>query len=193
MKTSIKAFLSIIAFGAAAVFVQAQPALKVVTIDINKALQGYYKTAEEQTKIAAYEQEANTRMQTMISEGRAMADKIKEAQDILNNPISADTAKKKAQEEGQRILAQVQEQEQKINQYRQQAVQYIQQGLMTKRNELVTEISNIATTIGKNKGATLIVERNAFVYGDTAYDITDDVIKELNKNKPAGVSVGLPK
>lgn len=195
MKTSIKAILAVIALGASALFVSAQQ-VKVVTVDIDKAIQGYYKSTEAEQQLQSTQSDAQKRVDTMIAEGRTMADAFKAAQDSFGSAASSEAVKKKAQDDMQRIAGQLQQKQDEINNYSQQARQYLQQNLMAKRQELVTEISNVATTIGKAKGATLILPRGAVVYADAAYDITEDVIKDLNKNKPASSTVppvGLPR
>ncbi len=199
MKTSIKAIISAIAFGASALFLQAQqPALKIATVDLGKALGGYYKTQEEQAKLQAYEQDANKNAEKLLNEGRQMATQLQSQVEAVKNPVLNDAAKKAAEADAQRLYGEIQKKEQELNEFRQQAVRFIQQGVATTRQALVVEISNVATEIAKKKGVTMLLERNAFVYGDAAYDITDEVLTELNKNKPATPaasavpSVGLP-
>ncbi|MDF9826119.1 outer membrane protein [Ereboglobus sp. PH5-10] len=200
MKTSIKAFIALIAFGSSALFVQAQ-AFKVGTLDLNKALTGYYKTQDEQAKLQAYEQSANADAEKLLNEGKAMATQLQEQVEITRNPVINEAAKKAAETNAQQLYQAIQTKERELNEFRQQAVRFIQQGVATTRQALIVEINEIASNIAKKKGITLLVERGALVYADAAYDITEEVLTELNKNKPAtaaapaaGVpSVGLPK
>lgn len=199
MKTSIKTIISVIAFGASAIFVQAQPALRVATVDLGKALAGYYKTQDEQAKLQAYEQDANKNAEKLLHEGQQMAAQLQSHAEALNNPVLNDVAKKEAQTKAQALYADIQKKEQELNEFRQQAVRFIQQGVATTRQALVVEISNVATDIAKKKNINMLLERNAFVYGDPTFDITDEVLAELNKGRPAATgtsavpSVGLPK
>lgn len=199
MKTSIKTIISVIAFGASAIFVQAQPALRVATVDLGKALAGYYKTQDEQAKLQAYEQDANKNAEKLLHEGQQMAAQLQSHAEALNNPVLNDVAKKEAQTKAQALYADIQKKEQELNEFRQQAVRFIQQGVATTRQALVVEISNVATDIAKKKNINMLLERNAFVYGDPTFDITDEVLAELNKGRPATTgtsavpSVGLPK
>jgi Skp family chaperone for outer membrane proteins len=188
MNTSIKTILAVAAMSATAIVSQAagQPAQpKVLSVDLGKALNGYYRTAEESAKLQAYEQGANKTAEGIVAEGKAMADKFKAAQDAFNSPATTDLAKKQAQDDAQRIYGDIQKKEAELNDYRQKAVQQIQQTVMETRQRLLVEIANKATDIGKSKGATLIVERNSFVYADPGMDITDEVLAALNKGQPA--------
>ncbi|MDR1011757.1 MAG: OmpH family outer membrane protein [Opitutaceae bacterium] len=204
MKTLIKALLATLALGATTLFIQAQPALKIATVDLGKALAAYYKTQDEQAKLQAYEQSANKDAEKLLNEGNAMVTQLQGLRESLDSPAVSDAAKKTTEADAQRLYQEIQKKEQELNEFRQQALGFIQQGVASTRQQLITEISGIATDIARKKGITMLVERNAFAYGDAAYDITDELIAELNKNKPvtsgatgtdaASVpSVGLPK
>lgn len=58
MKKSIHSLLALAAFGATALFAQAQPALKILTIDMAKLYDGHYKTEEQNAKLRGDEQKA---------------------------------------------------------------------------------------------------------------------------------------
>ena len=62
----------------------------------------------------------------------------------------------------------------------------MQQRIGSFRQMLIEEISKVASDIAKKKGATLLVEKSATLYADPAYDITEEVIAEINKGRPAG-------
>jgi len=63
---------------------------------------------------------------------------------------------------------------------------------------MLEEISKTATEIAKRKGATLLLDKagptligvSNVIYSDPAYDITDEVMKEINKDRPAGIPAG---
>lgn len=185
MKNSIKALLAILALGATALVAQAQPTLKIATLDINKAMGSYYKTETEQAKISTFEQEANKKFEGMVNEGKTMYAQFNEAQESLKSAVISDTAKQKAQSDAQNLAQALQQKEQELQNFRQEAARNIQQNMALTRQTLVEEISKAATDVAKRKGSNLVVEKGALVYADAAFDITDDVIVELNKNKPA--------
>ena len=187
MKTSIKTLLAVVAMGATAIAAHAAGAVatpRVVTVDLGKALNGYWRTAEETARLQGFEQQANKQAESILAEGRAMAEKIQQAQATIQSPVATDLAKQQAQADGQRLLADIQNKERQLNEFRQQAVQQIQQNVMQTRQALLIEIANKATDIGKAKGANMIVERNAFVFADAGMDITDEVLAQLNAGHP---------
>ena len=187
MKASIKTILAVVAMGATAIAAHAAGAAatpRVVTVDLGKALNGYWRTAEESAKLQAFEQSANKTAEGIVAEGRAMAEKFQQAQATFQSPVATDLAKQQAQADAQRIYADIQRKEQELNEFRQKAVAQIQQSVMQTRQALLVEIANKATDIGKAKGATMIVERNAFVFADAGMDITDEVLAQLNAGHP---------
>jgi outer membrane protein len=61
---------------------------------------------------------------------------------------------------------------------------------------MVEEISKVAVEIAKKKGATILIDKSGptligvsnFLYVDPAYDITEEVSKELGKDRPASAT-----
>jgi len=197
MNTSIKTILAVVAMGATAIAAQAQtigqPATpRVVTIDLGKALNGYYRTQEETAKLQAIEQNANKTAEGIVAEGQAMAEKFKAAQATLQSPVATDIAKQQATADAQRIYGDMQKKQQEFDNFRQNAVQQIQQGVAATRQQLIKEIVDKATEIGKGKGANVILDRGSMVYADTGMEITDEVLAQLNKGHPVTPPAATP-
>jgi outer membrane protein len=53
------------------------------------------------------------------------------------------------------------------------------------QNVLLDEITKVASDIAKKKGANLLLNKQAAVFADASYDISDEVLAEVNKGKPA--------
>jgi len=197
MNTSIKTILAVVAIGATAIAAQAQTTSvgkaatpSAVTIDLEKALAGYYRTTEENTKLQAFEQGANTQAQGIIAEGKAIGEKFQAAQATFQSPVATDIAKQQAQADAQRIYADLQKKQAEFEDFRQKAAQQYQQSLLQVRQQLVGDIINKATEIGKSKGANMVLNRGALVFADTGMDITDEVLAQLNKGHPMPVVTG---
>jgi len=202
MKTSIKTLLAVAVIGVTAVAVQAQTTIgqavspRVVTVDLRKALNAYYRTAEESAKLQAFEQSANREAEAIVNAGRAMAEKFQQAQGVFQSPVSTDIAKQQAQADAQRLYQEIQTKERELNDFRQKAVAQIQQQVQQVQQQLLADIANKATDIGKRKGANMILDRGAMVFAETNMDITDEVIADLNRGQPAPApapAVGLPR
>jgi outer membrane protein len=185
MKTSFKSMLALAAFGATALFSQAQPAPKVLVIDLGKVFQGHYKTAEQQDALQTVSQKAEQDLGGLNKEINDLIAKYKDGDEQSKNPALTNDARGKAQAEtekiGEAIRAKQTEAQNFVNNTRRSLAERSQNF----QNLLVEEISKVASEIAKKKGATLLLNKPAAVYSDPAYDISDEVLAEVNKNKPA--------
>jgi outer membrane protein len=72
----------------------------------------------------------------------------------------------------------------------------LQQRMQTYKALILEEISKTATIVAQRKGATLLIDKSgpslflipSVVYVDPGFDITDDVAKEINKDRPASAT-----
>ena len=178
--------LALAVFGASALISQAQPAPKILIIDLGVVFQGHYKTADQQNQLQAVQQKAEQELGGLQKEIDALVAQYKDIVDQAKNPaLSADAQKKAeidAQKKGEEIRAKNTDAQKFVANTRQQLAERSQNF----QNLLIEEISKVATDIAKKKGATLLLNKPAAVYSDAAYDISDEVLAEVNKNKPAG-------
>ena len=196
MNKSIQSLLALAAFGATALFAQAQPAPKILTVDMAKLYDGHYKTEEQNAKLRGDEQKAQEELEKLNKEGNSLVEKYKELVDQSNNPAATADAKSKAQTESQKLLQDIQRKQGEVQSFQQNTRNSLQQRIQNFRSLMVEEISKTAVEIAKKKGATFLIDKSGptligvsnVLYADTAYDITDEVSKEVNKDRPAGAA-----
>jgi outer membrane protein len=178
----------------------AQPALKIVTVDMGKLLDGYYKTEEQSAKLKVLEQKAQEQLEQMVKDINQMAEQYKEVVDQSKNTLLTADARSKAEGDKAKMEEELQKKQQNIQEYRGKAQQALQQQLNEIRQQLFAEISRRATDIAKGHGATFVIDRSApsmvgfpsVIYSDTAFDMTDEVLTDLNKDKPASAAPAAP-
>lgn len=193
MKKTIRSLLGLAALSATAAFVQAQPAVKILVVDMAKLYDGHYKTEEQNAKLRGDEQKAQEELDKLNKEGNGLVEKYKEMVDQSNNPAATAEAKSKAQGEAQKLLEQIQRKQQEVQSFQQNTRNSLQQRIQTFRSLMVEEISKTAVDIAKRKGATVLLDKSGptligvsnILYADAAYDITDEVAREVNKDRPA--------
>ncbi len=199
MKNIIKSLVAIAAFGALSVAANAQPAPKIFIVDMAKLYDNHYKTQEQNAKIQADETKAQEEVAKMNKEGQVIVDEFKALQEQANNPTASAEAKTRAQNDAQRKYEDIQKKQQEVQTFVQNTRNSLGQRLGTFRALMLEEIGKIAVELAKRKGATLLLEKSGqthitisnIMYHDAAYEITDDVMKEINKDRPAG-SVAAP-
>jgi len=193
MKNYIKSLVAIAAFGAFALAASAQPAVKLLVVDMAKLYDNHYKTLEQNAKIQSDDQKATEEVDKMNKEGNALVEEYKTLNEQSNNPALTADAKSKAQDAAAKKLEAIQSKQREIQTFIQNTRNSLGQRFQTFKNLMLEEISKIAADVAKRKGATLLVDKSGpsyfgisnIVYTDPAYDITDDVMKEINKDRPA--------
>lgn len=197
MKNSLSSLVAIAAFAAFAVGASAQPAVKIAVVDMAKLYDTHYKTVEQNAKIQADDQKAQEEVEKMNTAGNALVEEYKGLNEQLNNPALSTEAKNKAQDAAQKKLEQIQGKQREVQTFIQNTRNTLGQRLNTFRALMLEEISKIASEVAKRKGVTVLLDRagptgigiSNIIHIDPAYDITEDVLKEINKDRPAGAPV----
>lgn len=200
MKKTIQTLIALAAFSATALIAHAQPAPKILVVDMAKLYDGHYKTEEQNAKLRGDEQKAQEELDKLNKEGNDLVEQYKELVDQSNNPAATAEAKSKAQDEAQRMLEQIQRKQQEVQSFQANTRNSLQQRIQTFRSLMVEEISKTAVDIAKRKGATILLDKSGptligvsnILYTDAAYDITEEVSKEVNKDRPASATTTAP-
>lgn len=200
MHNFIKSFLALSVAGIFTAAVQAQPTPKIFVVDMVKLYDGHFKTEEQNAKLKVDQQKAEDELQKLNVEGNALVEQAKALNEQTKNPALSADAKTKAQQDLQAKAEEIQKKQNEVNSFRQNTQRSLQQRINTFKQLLLEEISKTATDIAKKKGATLLFDKSgpsligvpSLVYFDASYDITDDVAKEINKDRPAGSASAAP-
>jgi outer membrane protein len=200
MKNSIKSLVALAAFAALALGAGAQPAVKIFVVDMAKLYDTHYKTLEQNAKIQADDQKAQEEVEKMNKEGNGLVEEYKTLNDQSNNPALSAEAKSKAQDAAAKKLEAIQTKQREVQTFIQNTRNSLGQRLNTFRALMLEEISKIASDVGKRKGATILLDKagptgigiSNLIYADPGFDITDDVVKEINKDRPAGAPTAPP-
>ncbi|HWA11251.1 MAG TPA: OmpH family outer membrane protein [Opitutaceae bacterium] len=200
MKNIARTLLSAALFGACTLAVQAQPALKIAVVDMAKLYDSHWQTEEQNAKLNKDQQTASEQMQQLVAEGQALVDQYKDLDEQSKSPTLTNEARAKAQADAQKKYAEIQTKQNDVATFRDNAQRSLQQRIKTFRDLMLEQISNVASKIAKDKGATLLLDKSgptaigvsSIIYFDPAYDITDEVMKELNKDRPAPSAVAAP-
>ncbi|MGH7994782.1 MAG: OmpH family outer membrane protein [Opitutaceae bacterium] len=194
MKKLINTLLCCSLFGATAFMAHADQApLKIAIVDMNKVFTTHYETIAEQAKLKADSEKAQNDLNQMRKDAQDLYNKYKAAADQVNNPTATADAKTKAQADADQMKQQVQQKINDINQFQNNAREDIQRRILQFRKMILGEISKTVTEVALRHGATLVLDSSgpttagipAVIYSDPSYDITNEVIAEINKNRPA--------
>ena len=193
MKTLLRTLSALGAFGAASLFAQAQPVpIRLGVIDIAKVYDNHYETVSQNAKLKADTAKAQEQIDELNKEGQALVEQYKDLVEQAKNPTVTPDAKAKYESDARALGAQIQAKEKDINDLANSAKQTFQQRIQTFRNNMMQEISGIAIEVARRKGITFLIDKSGptligvppVIYADPSYDLTDDVVAEINKNRP---------
>ena len=166
-----------------------QGALKVATVDMNRAFKEYSKTKDAEAKI-------NQARDAAKKEFDDRADAYKKALEEINNlnkqldapALSADAKSQKAKERDDKINN-IKNMEREINEFRQTRERQLQEQALRMREGIVKEITEIVMDRVKTQSLDLVFDKSGaslngvplLMYARDTFDFTSDVIAALNK------------
>ena len=192
MKSHLKPLIAILAFALTAAAGSAQT-LKVGIVDMASLFDAHYKTAEKNIVFQEEQERVKAEIARLNGEGLALQEEAQSMAEQLNNPVLSDDAKAKIQQDTQVKVTEMQRKQQEMNQLVTNSSDSLKQRIMNFRTLLMDEISQVAQEIAKRQGINLLLDKSgpsllgmpAVLYSDDALEITEQVLAEINKNKPA--------
>jgi outer membrane protein len=192
MKKTIRTLIALAALAAGSTALLAQPAVKLVVVDMAKVYDNHYKTKEANAKFLDAEQKAQEQVEEYNKQGQMLVDEYKELIEQSKNTLLTTEARGKAEADAQKKLEDIQRKQAEVQQFRQTTQRSLQQRIKTHRDLLLEEISKVVSDLAKRSGATLVLDRSgptlfgipSVIHADPAYDITEAVLAEVNKDRP---------
>jgi outer membrane protein len=193
MKKSIPALIAAVALSLAALTAHAQAGPKILIVDLAKLLDSHWKSQEESAKLQADAGKAQEQAAQLQKEGNALVAEFKELDEQSKNPTATAEAKAKAQADAQKKYDEIQQKQSELKSFAQNAQSTLRQRSQTFKTLMIEEITKIAVEIAKKKGATFLLDKSGptllgvsnVLYFDPSLDITDEVMAEINKDRPA--------
>lgn len=155
-------------------------------IEMGRAYQNFYKAKAAAEQIQASIDATKGELEKM---GKTREEKIKQAQALsekMNNPALGEDAKKKIGEELRPIVAEIQQIETNMRNINTQATERLNQNANSIRKVHLEEIREVVKKLAEDKKADYIIEKSVCHYSDPKADLTDELIKRINANAPAG-------
>ncbi|MGD0652069.1 MAG: OmpH family outer membrane protein [Verrucomicrobiia bacterium] len=172
---------------------------RIVLVDLNRVFIEYYKTpiasAKLKETIDSYNKEQEE-LRTQLRKGIDELTKLREEQEKTEYTPEVREQKKKAVQEK---LAETQKAQRDLEEYQRSHQQILDQQRDRMRQTILGEIKDVISKEAKDVGYTLVFDKSGntlngiptVVYSQDSMDITDDIIKKLNRNQPK--TTGTPK
>lgn len=185
-----KILLSIVAACGLLVSAQAaetQPHL-ILNVDMNEVLNGYYKAQEAQREFQSSVDRAQAEVQNMYDQHKALVEKFQKLQEEVaeSEDVLTEKAREQKTKEAQELVEQIRTKERDINEQSQKYNRLLGEKRQAEASKFFTEIQKVVSGIAKEHKADYVMNQAApaLVYFSPKLDITQDVLKVLNKNAP---------
>jgi Skp family chaperone for outer membrane proteins len=198
MKNSAKSLLCAALALAGAASLPAQPATKIVVLDLQQIFDEYYETPGQRERIKGFEDELKKDLEKINTD---LNDLGKQYQDLVakvnGDPTITAAAKADAETRARDLLARVQGKQKEGQQLVSTAQERSARSFENYKENAIKTITAAATEVAKQKGATVLIDKSpnttyrtsTFLWLDPAYeDITDTVLKKLNTGHEAEVA-----
>jgi outer membrane protein len=165
-------------------------------VDMAKVYDGYYKSEDGNAKLREAEQKAQEQVEELNKQGQGLVDEYKELLEQSKNTVLTPEARSKAETEAQKKMEEIQRKQGAVQDFSVKTRNSLQQRMKIQRDLLLEEITKVVNDIAKRKGATLAIDKSgptlfgipSVLFADPSYEITDEVLKEVNKDKPAATA-----
>lgn len=166
---------------------------RIVTVDLNRLFTEYYKTPVASAKLKDTAEQFNKEHDEMLATYRKLVDdlnKLREEQDKTEYTTEVREQKKKAVQDK---LTETQAMQRNIEDYRNSHRQMLDQQTQRMRQNILKEIKDIVLKESRDAGYGIVFDKSGntangeptIIFSQESMDITDDMLKVLNKNKPA--------
>jgi outer membrane protein len=161
---AVKALGLAVLFGIMATGISSAADLKIAYVDLGKVFDSYQKTKE-------FDAVLQSEGEAFQKQRDAMVQKIQDAQSKLD--LMKDTEKTAME-------ADIEKQKNDVVAFDKEKRAELAKRRDDKVREILTEIQGIVSDIAKKDGYTYVLNDRVMIYGDPQFNITDEVMKNLN-------------
>jgi outer membrane protein len=173
---------------------------RIVTVDLNKVFTEYYKTPIASAKIKDTAESFNKELTEMVDNYKKEIEdlnKLREDQDKPEYTAEVRDQKRKAVSEK---LADTQKVQRDIDDYRTGHGKILQDQQLRMRQTILKEIQDVIDKDSRDAGYMLVIDKSGntansvpvILFSQDSLDITDEIIKTLNKNQPKSTETSKP-
>jgi len=191
MKQLLGIALTLLALHATA-FAQA-PGGRIVTVDLNRLFTEYYKTPIDSQKLKETAEQFNKEYEEYRTQFRKLVDELNKLRDDQDKTEYTATVREQKQKALQEKLAQTKTMQGTIEEYQTSHRRLLDEQTQKMRQKILKEVKDIVLKESRDAGYGLVFDKSGnslnqepvLLYSQDSYDITEDILKILNKNKPA--------
>ena len=173
--------------------------VKIGTVDMNKIFSAYYKTKDAEAHINEARNSAKQELDERMDTYKKNLDAITKLNDDINKPELSSDAKAAKSKERDDLIQETKNLESEITQFRETREKQLQEQAVRMRNGIVDEITKLVLDKVKAENYDVVMDRSGLslngvpilIFAKEGLDFSDDIIVQLNKNKPKDSDTGV--
>jgi outer membrane protein len=187
--TSLLTILALASFGSAS----AKAELVILTISVNKAAEQFYKVQNFLKELQSSQEQAQERVQAINDEGKSLEQEYTELAEQANSDILTEEARNEAKQDAGIKYQEIAQKQNELRQFAENVQRQMAQRQGTQMSLFTKEIMEVVTEVSKEREASLVLDTSgasqngmpAVISFDASIDITEEVVKRINAEKPA--------
>jgi len=174
--------------------------VKIGTVDMNKIFSAYYKTKDAESRINEARNSAKQELDERMDTYKKNLDQINKLNDDLANPALSAEGKSTKSKERDDLIQETKNLEREITEFRETREKQLQEQAVRMRNGIVDEITKLVLVKVKTENYDMVMDRSGLslngvpilIFAKDGLDFSDDIVVELNKNKPKDTGIPSP-
>ena len=166
--------------------------VKIGTVDMNKIFSAYYKTKDAEARINEARNEAKGELDERMDTYKKNLDEINKLNDDIQKPALSAEAKATKSKDRDDKIQETKNLEREISEFRTTREKQLQEQAVRMRNGIVDEITKLVLDKVKVENYDLVMDRSGMslngvpilMYAKDSLDFSDEIVTQLNKNKP---------
>ena len=190
MKKIVLSFILIVS--QALIFNQVSAEYSIITVDVSRLYEGYYKTKEATDKLQGRYDTAKAQLDEMMASGDVEVKAYQTMLEQAQNPALSDSARKDAEDDANLQMEKIRSLQQDVQTFQNSTQNQLAQQQATQRQFMLEEIKTVILEIAQDRKADLVFDISteinvglpSVIYANPAWDSTEDVLEVLNADAP---------
>jgi outer membrane protein len=180
------------------IFSHASAELSIITVNVARLYEGYYKTREATEKLQGRFDTAKAQLDEMMASGDVEVEAYKTMLEQAQNPALSDAARQDAEQDANLQMEKIRSLQQDVATFQKSTQNQLAQQQATQRQFMLEEIKTVILEVAQKRAADLVFDIStginaglpSVIYANPSWDSTDDVLAVLNANAPPPASEG---
>jgi len=176
------------------------PAGRIVTVDLNKIFNDYYKTPIASAKLKETADSFNKELDDTLANYKKGIDELNKLREDQDKPEYTAEVREQKRKAVADKLAETQKMQRDIDDYRTTHRKILDEQVQRMRQTILKEINDVITKEARDAGYQLVLDKSgntlngtpSIIFSQDSLEITDDITKILNKNQPKATDTPKP-